>query len=69
MPAHTATALRERRRQRRETRLGYDIDDRLYRRRVLAIGCETTTLMRVPTLDWPANLFVDSRAPEVEITT
>ena len=67
MRANDSAVLRERRARRRGSWHGYDNDDRSYRRRWLAIGCEITTMMSVPTLNWPADLFVDCHAPEAEI--
>lgn len=69
MPARNAAAFHERRRQRRATSQGYDGDATFHRRRFLAIGCEISPLTRVPALNWPLDLFVDARAPEVESAT
>jgi len=66
MCAHNAAVVRER--LGRRWRKGHGYDDRLYRRRRLVIGCETTT-MHVPTLNWPTDLFVDCQTPKPEVTT
>jgi hypothetical protein len=69
MTVHNAAVLHGRRRSRREIRQSHDKYDPFHRRRILAIGCEISTMTRVPTLNWPVDLFVDARAPEAESTT
>ncbi len=34
--------------------------DALYLRRLVAIRLEMTAMMRIPTLDWPSDLFADA---------
>jgi hypothetical protein len=68
MPAHHAAALHQHRRARRATWRGFDNDDPFYRRRILGIGCEISPMTSLPALNWPVDLFVDARAPEVEST-
>ena len=34
---------------------------RYYLRHLVAIGLEMTAMTRVPTLDWPSDLFADAR--------
>jgi hypothetical protein len=62
MLTHDAATFHERRRQQPENRRDRDRDDAFYLRRLVEIGLEMTAMTRVPTLDWPSNLFADARA-------
>jgi hypothetical protein len=39
-------------------------DEAFYLRRLVAVALERTAMTRVPTLDWPSDLFADVR-PEI----
>jgi hypothetical protein len=58
---HDTVALRERPRQQAENRRGRSEDDTFNLRRLVAIRLERTVITRVPTLDWPSDLFADVR--------
>jgi hypothetical protein len=59
--AHDTAAFREFPWQQTENRHDLNEDQAMYMRRLMAIGLERATMSRVPTLDWPANLFADVR--------
>jgi hypothetical protein len=42
-----------------ENRQDHSEDEALCLRRLVAFALERTTMTRVPTLDWPADLFAD----------
>jgi hypothetical protein len=57
--ARDTVAFREFPWQQTENRHGQSEDEALYLRRL--VGLERTKMTRVPTLDWPADLFADGR--------
>jgi hypothetical protein len=58
---HDTVAFREPPRQQTGNRRSHGEDEAFYLRRLVAIGLERATISRVPTLDWPADLFADVR--------
>jgi hypothetical protein len=60
--SHEPAPFRGRRRQRSENRRGHDADDAFNLRRIVAARLDLKTMSRVPTLDWPSDLFADACA-------
>jgi hypothetical protein len=59
MSANRASTARARPRRQRNLCPVHQPADSFLPRRGLAIALETSTVMPVPLLDWPANLFLD----------
>jgi hypothetical protein len=59
--AHDTVAFRQMPWQQTEIRHDQSEDQAPYLRRLSAIGLERATMTRVPTLDWPTDLFADVR--------
>jgi hypothetical protein len=59
--AHDTIAFRGCRWQQTETWHGQAEDQALHLRRQVAVRPERATMTRVPTLDWPTDLFADVR--------
>jgi hypothetical protein len=60
MLAQEAAPVRERHQQQPENRRDHDEDDSFFLRRLAAIRLEIAVLTRVPTLDWPSDLFANA---------
>jgi hypothetical protein len=58
---HDTVTFREFPWQQIEDRHDQSEDQAMYMRRLMAIGLERATIIRVPTLDWPTDLFADVR--------
>jgi hypothetical protein len=55
----SAEQWRQQRALKRDQKPGYDKDDPFYHPRFVRAGQQLTTMMRVPMLEWPADLYQD----------
>jgi len=61
MLALEAVPFRECRQRQPENSRDQEENDLFQPRRLIAVGLEMTVMTRLPTLDWPTDLFADAR--------
>jgi len=62
MPAHDLAYGWEQPRRQSDNGRNHDGYDTFHHRRVVVIGRDVTTAIRVPSLNWPYDLFEDAQA-------